>query len=440
MPTFSAIQFDRYLEPGASKTTSFNKNQKIPDVSESPILENRNSTTLPIEDLKSSSRRQDIPPQHPRLRRRNSTSSPARAQIHPSLYTTPESTPLPDSPTSSFPPSSPYIINHKRRGPRLLKSLSDQNVAAAVVVASESNHTRSLSEEHVSIERQDEQFEEKLNDDVLVVEVEEKESRVNGDVLMRENGESEDFYDPQETMSFSGTADSEDCGGERSAKAYTPVGEFYDAWDELSSDSGLQAVAQRSLSDVEIELREMRLSLLMEIEKRKLAEEALQSMQQQWQILREKLGAVGLILPADLTALAEDSPADASPIEEICRQIQLARFVSESIGRGIAKAEAEAEMETQMEMKNFEIARLTDRLHYYETMNREMSQRNQEAIEIARHERQKRRTRQNWVWGTLLVPTITLGIGALAWSYYPSGKGSSSSQHPEASQADSNKK
>lgn len=233
MPTFSAIQFDRYLEPGASKTTSFNKNQKIPDVSESPILENRNSTTLPIEDLKSSSRRQDIPPQHPRLRRRNSTSSPARAQIHPSLYTTPESTPLPDSPTSSFPPSSPYIINHKRRGPRLLKSLSDQNVAAAVVVASESNHTRSLSEEHVSIERQDEQFEEKLNDDVLVVEVEEKESRVNGDVLMRENGESEDFYDPQETMSFSGTADSEDCGGERSAKAYTPVGEFYDAWDGI---------------------------------------------------------------------------------------------------------------------------------------------------------------------------------------------------------------
>ncbi|XP_048501511.1 uncharacterized protein LOC125497852 [Beta vulgaris subsp. vulgaris] len=74
---------------------------------------------------------------------------------------------------------------------------------------------------------------------------------------------------------------------------------------ELSSDGGLQAVAQRSLSDVEIELREMRLSLLMGIEKRKLAEEA-QSMQQQWQILREKLGAVGLVLPADLTTLAEE--------------------------------------------------------------------------------------------------------------------------------------
>lgn len=136
----------------------------------------------------------------------------------------------------------------------------------------------------------------------------------------------------------------------------------------------------RSLNDVETELREMRLTLLMEIEKRKLSEEALQSMQQHWQLLREKLGAVGLVLPADLTALVDDSQVDASPIEEICRQIQMARFVSESIGRGIAKAEAEAVMEAQLELKNFEIARLSDRLHYYETMNREMSQRNQEAM------------------------------------------------------------
>lgn len=49
-------------------------------------------------------------------------------QISPALYATPESTPLPDSP-SSFPPS-PYIINHKRRGPRLMKSFSEYDVAA----------------------------------------------------------------------------------------------------------------------------------------------------------------------------------------------------------------------------------------------------------------------------------------------------------------------
>jgi len=118
----------------------------------------------------------------------------------------------------------------------------------------------------------------------------------------------------------------------------------------------------------------------MEIERRKQAEEALAMIRNQWQILREKLRSVGLILPADLSALSENSQSGINPTEEICRQIHLARFVSESIGRGIAKAEAEAEMEAQLEVKNFEIARLSDRLNYYEAMNREMSQRNQEAI------------------------------------------------------------
>ncbi|KAL2906610.1 Protein LMBR1L [Bienertia sinuspersici] len=450
MPTFSAIQLDRFLEQGASKTTSSaTANQKLPDVSASPRLERRNTTSFPIDDPIPSSRRQDIPPPHPQLRRRNSTSSPvrARAQITPSLYATPEPTPIPDSPTSSFPPSSPFLINHKRRGPRLLKSVSDQNVAASVASPL---HSRSFSEESVLIEQE---VDEKLavvngsNDDVSAVEGELEEGLVNGESPMRENGEtlmrenggeSEDFYDPQESMSYSGTTDTEDYGGERSAKMYTPMGEFFDAWEELSSDSGLQA--PRSLSDVETELRDMRLSLLMEIEKRKQAEEALQSMQRQWQILREKLGAVGLTLPSDLTALVEDSQADAASTEDICRQVQLARFVSESIGRGLAKAEAEAEMETQLEMKNFEIARLCDRLHYYETVNREMSQRNQKAIENARLERQKRKRRQFWVLGSIGAAGITVGTAALIWSYLSSREGSSSSLHCEVPQSDSHVK
>ncbi|KNA02652.1 hypothetical protein SOVF_216630 [Spinacia oleracea] len=448
MPTFAAIQFDRFLEPGASKPTASTNNQNIPDVTPASWLERRNSTTLPIDDLKSSSRRQEIPPPHPQLRRRNSTSSPAAVakppQIQPSLYATPEPTPLPDSATSSFPPFSPFLINHKRRGPRLIKSLSDQHVAAAAASsASEGTHTRSLSDENVTVEPKVERFDEELafngsNDDVLVAEVEAEpmKDEFNGDTSGRENSESENFYDPQDSMSFSASAYSEDYGGDRSAKGNTPMGgEFYDAWEELSSDSGMQT--HRSLNDVETELREMRLTLLMEIEKRKLSEEALQSMQQHWQLLREKLGAVGLVLPADLTALVDDSQVDASPIEEICRQIQMARFVSESIGRGIAKAEAEAVMEAQLELKNFEIARLSDRLHYYETMNREMSQRNQEAMEVARHERQKRRRRQKWVWGSIIIPAITLSGAALAWSFLPSETGNGSSSSSEAFQPDS---
>ncbi|QHO57280.1 uncharacterized protein DS421_3g80920 [Arachis hypogaea] len=55
-------------------------------------------------------------------------------------------------------------------------------------------------------------------------------------------------------------------------------------------------------------------------------------------------------------------------------------YRTHSIGRGMARAEVEVEMEAQLELKNFEIARLLECLRCYETMNREMVQRNQEAI------------------------------------------------------------
>lgn len=117
----------------------------------------------------------------------------------------------------------------------------------------------------------------------------------------------------------------------------------------------------------------------MEIEKRKQAEESLNNMQSHWLRIRQHLSAVGLTLPADPIGAVEDSNLD-DPVEALCQQVNLARYVSSSIGKGIAKAEAEAEMESQIEAKNFEISRLWDRLNYYEAVNREMSQRNQEVV------------------------------------------------------------
>ncbi|KAL9229559.1 hypothetical protein vseg_005013 [Gypsophila vaccaria] len=474
MPTLSAIQLDRFLEPGATtttataKTTTFKKNKdKVPEDDDVviPKLQRRNTTSFSSVDFDFSSSRRfvDVPPPHPNLRRRNSAVSPpqyskipaVRTQITPSLYATPEPTPLPISPTtSSFPPSSPFIVNHKRRGPRLSKSFSEQSVAAS---AADVGRTRSLSEENIHVplplERIDDGVDEavkKVNGDVTEVvavavggenvgrngggtevgEGETKES--NGVSSEREGVEGEDFFDPQESMSFSSSVDMEEYGAERSAKASTPMGEFYDAWEELSSDSGRQA-APRSISDFETEIREMRLTLLMEIEKRKHVEEALHSMQSHWQTLREKVATAGVDLPADLAV--EDRQSDVSVTDDICRQIHLLRVVSESIGKGITRAEVEAEMEAQLEVKNFEIARLCDRLHYYETMNREMSQRNQEAVEISRRERQTRRRRQKWVWGTIAT-AITLGTAALAWSYLPGGKGSSATKSSQVSDPD----
>ena len=144
---------------------------------------------------------------------------------------------------------------------------------------------------------------------------------------------------------------------------------------ELSSEGGQQS----AVHDVEAELREMRLSFLMEIEKRKQAEEALSNMQKQWERIRQQLSLVGLTLPAEVPAEGREL-LDSDPGEELCRQVYLARFVANSIGRGLARAEMEAEMETQMEAKNFEIARLCDKLRNYEAMNQEMVQRNQDVL------------------------------------------------------------
>lgn len=145
---------------------------------------------------------------------------------------------------------------------------------------------------------------------------------------------------------------------------------------ELSSESGQQS----SIRDFEAELSEMRLSLLTEIEKRKQAEESLSEMRNQWQRIRQQLSLVGMTLPSDAAIIEAREQVDSDPAEELCRQVYVARFVSTSIGRSLARAELETKFEAQIELKNFEIARLLDKLHNYEAMNQEMVQRNQDVI------------------------------------------------------------
>lgn len=50
------------------------------------------------------------------------------------------------------------------------------------------------------------------------------------------------------------------------------------------------------------------------------------------------------------------------------------------------------------------------------------------ALEMARRERQRRSRRQRWVWGSI-TSAIVLGTAAIAWSYLPMDKGSSSVDH-----------
>ncbi|KAG7539513.1 hypothetical protein ISN44_As13g031510 [Arabidopsis suecica] len=439
MPTFSAAALDRSLNSGASVSREFPSTLQ----SKPPIL--NDESNQPKEKTFT------------------------RPQMSPSLYATPKEIPRPNSP-SSYPPS-PYIINHKARGPVLFKWDSEVNVPSHPKTLGEEkirgdvhveattslrkstslsfpiseaiavDHTQGIPERTVwdCSPPHGKFWNEKSGRDISnggigsnnATSTLEWKSYLLEPVRIRADKEleSENFYNSGASVSFTSNTEVEDFGGaESSHKLATHVGEFYDACDELSTDSGMQS----SVNNIESELREMRLGLLMEIERRRQAEETLEQMQVHWRRLRDQLADVGMFLPLDPTS----SQYSMNLADELRCQLEVTRFVSDSLGSDLAKAEVEMEMEAELEAKNFEISRLSERLHYYETVNQEMSQRNQEAIEVARRDGQKRKRRQRWIWGSIAA-TITLGSGVLAWSYLPPGMLSSDEAQPQQSPKDS---
>ncbi|KAF9591420.1 hypothetical protein IFM89_004118 [Coptis chinensis] len=267
------------------------------------------------------------------------------------------------------------------------------------------------------------------------------------EVIRNEIGDYEDFFDPQESMSVVGSVEGEsDRFFDLSVEDVNNAGsesygslKFVDAIEanvkylrvrlcyccfcgllefflgvELSSECSPHVLHR----DVTAELRKIRRSLLMEIDSRKQAEEARDIVQTQWERLAQRLSLEGLTLPTPSTNATEDEKSEADPVEELCQQIILVRAVSTSVGRETAKAEAEIELESEINSKNFEITRLSQRLHYYEVVNSEMSLRNQETVEIERTRRQKRKRRQRWLWSSVGV-SLVLGSMALAWSFIP---------------------
>lgn len=247
MPTFTAIALDRLIEPGASKSMTTAKN-----VPESKLYWRNGNSNSKVETGMETS--------NPKLERRNSTSTTATinkkhhwAPIRPALYATPEVTPLPDSP-SSFPPS-PYIINHKRRGPRLLKSHSEDDVAG---------RKQALEEEKVddNAEGVEKDVTDSAKDAISTVTVHspvEEEHGYTSDsgnnstvtqngsavqngsmkpivVNVEEGGELEDFLDPQESLSVKSNTEGESNGGvERSLHLNAPTAEFFDAREGSSN-------------------------------------------------------------------------------------------------------------------------------------------------------------------------------------------------------------
>lgn len=328
-----------------------------------------------------------------------------KAKTFSCLYATPKEIPLPYSPYSS--PPSPYILNHKARRPAPLLKGSSDDVEATTTSSTSSeddvlgrpvwdstppqgNFWGKKSASHIS------------NGDIGSADADNclaQESYLLESVRTKANKDHvpEYFYDRGQSVSFTSNS-----GAENSHNLSSSGGEFYDARDgnslhlfflifssisvfyfrcevaflsycvpfpELSTDSGTPS----SVNNMEAELR---LSLLMESEKRRQAEETLEEMQVHWRRLRQQLAHVGLFLPLDPTS----TQYSMNIADELRCQIEFTRFVSDSLDIELAKAEVEMEMTSELEAKKFEITQLSNRLHYSETVNQEMSQRNQEAI------------------------------------------------------------
>lgn len=180
MPIFTPVTLDRFFEPGSHN-----------------LSERSSFVTAKVD--------QSIP----------------RRSISPALYATPETTPLPpDSQLSpsSFSPVSPYVINHKRRGPRF---------SSGGKLQADANCELRLSEADGKLVEGGKERRE------LMERVGNKDFETNRLEVVREEiddvdreSEADEFFEPNESLSITSE---ETSGVERSWKPSTSVGEFYDA-------------------------------------------------------------------------------------------------------------------------------------------------------------------------------------------------------------------
>ncbi|GLJ20054.1 hypothetical protein SUGI_0363670 [Cryptomeria japonica] len=162
---------------------------------------------------------------------------------------------------------------------------------------------------------------------------------------------------------------------------YTPRtnrSDFFDAEDDLPNDDDPGQSSRSYNSRTHAELDILRSKISMEIGRRVRAEEALSLWQNLWQEMIERFSLSGVSLPS----IEIDGNRLASFVDDVCGQFTIARTVPNAAGRASIRAETEHEMKIQIDNKNSEISRLRHELQYYELVNREMSQRNQEAKEV----------------------------------------------------------
>ncbi|CAM6087444.1 unnamed protein product [Calypogeia fissa] len=160
------------------------------------------------------------------------------------------------------------------------------------------------------------------------------------------------------------------------------------------------------------------LQLKAEIQRRIAAEEARECLQHQRDGMAQMLSSAGISVPlSEFGAVKLNSDKVLGISDSESQRLMVARYVAGAVATGAVKAEAEAELQTVLAEKSKEIARLKDKLQYYEVVNHEMSQRNQESIESARQSRRRRQRIQRFVvFG--LSAAICVGFSVAAVYHY----------------------
>ncbi|KAK6119073.1 hypothetical protein DH2020_047191 [Rehmannia glutinosa] len=300
--------------------------------------------------------------------------------ISPALCVTPEQAPIPDYTSPDLLSPSPYVVNHKRRHG------GNEPTRAGV---------GEVPDFPSANERGGFSLKEEIGDNFV-----NKNMYANDDV---DEDDDEGFVDTRSESMSVGENDLLVGKQIESRSSVSAQGEFFDANDDVKI--------------IESELHATRLSILEEIERRKCAEETLIVMRCQWERICSLMSEAGLTFPAP-PAPSDNMQIENNSIDQFFQEVVVTRFVAEAIGRGMARDEAEEAAAKIIELKDQEILRLHDRLHYYEIVNHELSQR--KLVEkVARKQKENKRTgRRRWIW-SLMGLSIGIGASFVAYSYIP---------------------
>lgn len=364
--------------------------------------------------------------------------------FYPPLYIIPPVEPRrPSSPSPSSPSTSPYVVNFKRRGPTQSvplqnhadevdrfqdgleseqSAVNDDNLSASPqlevmekVVGEGNDH--SASGNTVTVETCCDTP--KIEIDIETAEDDKDNIKSSNDLEARIALGSD--RNPQFSLTKVITGLDRDCF---TSPRTSTCEEFYDAPEaplaplDDSTDEEEFSSATLTLKRPGRLAEDLAPRLQKERAGRIRAEEAVKLLQLRWNEAAQKCTSMGF--SSTPNELMVDRSRDLHEVyEHFLDRLAVARVVAGAVASAAIRADRDEELERIIANKNWEISRLWDKLQYVELVNREISQRNQEDIEVAQRRRRRHKRRQKWVIGGLCSALCLGTAGLLCYKYVP---------------------